>query len=153
FHGHIVRSLRGILGYEVEVDFTVAGRAASNGAEPGNAASANGSGREIPAIAPSPKPLQPEYQQPELAPTPAHGLNPRYTFDHLIEGGFNRMAVAGARSVADNPGRSYNPLFIYGGVGLGKTHILHAIGHEAMAQTSGCRVLYVSSETFTNEMV
>jgi chromosomal replication initiator protein len=154
FHGPIVRSLRGILGYEVEVDFTVLGRPAANGAAPSNAAS-DSQGDDIPTIAPSPRNVVSfqQYQQPELAATPAHGLNPRYTFDHLIVSGFNRMAAAGAKQVADDPGRAYNPLFIYGGVGLGKTHILHAIGHEAMEQHPGCRVLYVSSETFTNEMI
>ncbi len=154
FHGPIVRSLRGILGYEVEVDFTVLGRPANEDTPPGRKTRADDRGSDIPTIAPSPKaPMFHEYQQPELTPTPAHGLNPRYTFDHLIVSGFNRMAAAGAKSVADTPGHSYNPLFIYGGVGLGKTHILHAIGHYAMEHTPGCRVLYVSSETFTNEMI
>ncbi len=154
FHGPIVRSLRGILGYEVAVDFTVLGRPVSEDAAPGRRTRADEHGGDIPAIAPSPKaPAFPQYQQQELAPTPAHGLNPRYTFDHLIVNGFNRMAAAGAKQVADDPGRAYNPLFIYGGVGLGKTHILHAIGHKAMELHAGCRVLYVSSETFTNEMI
>ncbi len=154
FHGPIVRSLRGILGYEVEVDFTVLGRPANEDTTPGRKTRADDRGSDIPTIAPSPKAsMFHEYQQPELTPTPAHGLNPRYTFDHLIVSGFNRMAAAGAKSVADTPGHSYNPLFIYGGVGLGKTHILHAIGHYAMEHTPGCRVLYVSSETFTNEMI
>lgn len=154
FHGPIVRSLRGILGYEVAVDFTIVGRPASEDATPGRRTRAGDQHAEIPTIAPSPKATAyQEYQQPELAPTPAHGLNPRYTFDHLIKGKFNQMAAAAAAAVADTPGRSYNPLFIYGGVGLGKTHILHAIGHYAMENTPGCRVLYVSSETFTNEMI
>jgi chromosomal replication initiator protein len=154
FHGTIVRSLRGILGYEVAVDFTIVGRPASEETTPGRRTRADDQSGTIPAIAPSPKPTAfQQYQQPELAATPAHGLNPRYTFDHLIKGKFNQMAAAAAAAVADTPGRSYNPLFIYGGVGLGKTHILHAIGHYAMENTPGCRVLYVSSETFTNEMI
>ncbi len=76
-------------------------------------------------------------------------FNPKYTFDSFIVGNCNRLAYAAALKVAENPGQSYNPLFIYGGVGLGKTHLLHAIGHATLAQNM--RVLYVSAEQFTNE--
>lgn len=79
------------------------------------------------------------------------GINPRYTFDTFIVSNCNRMAHAAARGVADNPGHGYNPLFIYGGVGLGKTHLLHAIGH--VAQGNGTDVLYVSAEHFTNDFI
>ncbi len=78
-------------------------------------------------------------------------LNPRYTFDAFIVGNSNRLAHAASLAVAEAPGDSYNPLFLYGGVGLGKTHLLHAIGHQGVQ--TGLAVLYVSSEQFTNEIV
>jgi len=78
-------------------------------------------------------------------------LNPKYTFDSFVVSSCNRLAYAAALGVAENPGHSYNPLFIYGGVGLGKTHLLHAISH--VAQASNLRVLYLSAEQFTNEFV
>lgn len=80
-------------------------------------------------------------------------LNPKYTFDSFVIGNSNQFAQATCVAVADMPGRAYNPLFIYGGVGLGKTHLMHAIGHRVLAEHSRARVLYVSAETFTNEMV
>ena len=78
-------------------------------------------------------------------------FNPKYTFDSFIVGNCNRLAHAAALGIAENPGRSYNPLFIYGGVGLGKTHLLQAIGH--MAQASHIQVICVSGEQFTNEFI
>ncbi len=82
-----------------------------------------------------------------------NGLNPKYTFDKFIVGKSNELAHAAARAVAKNPGSAYNPLFIYGGVGLGKTHLLQATGHEILSKYPKTKLLYVTSEKFTNEFV
>lgn len=80
-------------------------------------------------------------------------INPKYTFDNFVVGGSNRFVYAAARAVSENPGQRYNPLFIYGGVGLGKTHIMHAIGNSLRSTRPDLKVLYVSSENFLNEFV
>jgi len=87
------------------------------------------------------------------AESAAGSLNPKFTFDTFVVGACNQFAHAAARSVATNPSRSYNPLFLYGGVGMGKTHLMHAIGRELMDKHGGMRIIYTSSERFMNEMI
>jgi len=81
------------------------------------------------------------------------GLNARYTFDTFIVGSSNQFAHAAARAVAEAPSRSYNPLFLYGGVGLGKTHLMHAIGRYVLTHEAGMKLTYISAERFMNEMI
>jgi chromosomal replication initiator protein len=96
---------------------------------------------------PAPAPLEPAF-------SPAAGLlNTRFRFDNFVVGSCNQFAHAAARAVADSPSRSYNPLFIYGGTGMGKTHLMHAIGRELLDRYPAIRVVYTSSERFMNEMI
>src|SRR5215469_5475405 len=90
--------------------------------------------------------------QPTLRPV-ATRLNPKYTFETFVIGSSNRFAHAAAVAVAEAPAKAYNPLFIYGDSGLGKTHLLHAIGHYAQIFYQGLKVRYVSSEEFTNDFI
>lgn len=106
-------------------------------------------------VPPPPVPSAPDTSggnQPHTAAEPAR-LNPKYTFDTFVIGSSNRFAHAAAVAVAEAPAKAYNPLFIYGGSGLGKTHLLHAIGHYTQRLYDGARVRYVSSEEFTNEFI
>ncbi len=127
----ISRLLVGVLNSSVSVNFVVA-----QGEE--------GEGVETETSAPLP------VEVPEASPRNS-SLNPRYTFETFVVGSGNRLAHAACQAVAEKPARAYNPLFLYGGVGLGKTHLLHAIGNACHAR--GSNVLYVSSEEFTNDLI
>ena len=102
--------------------------------------------------------LEKDGEKPKQTPaaTPEHdnnNLNPRYTFDTFVIGDNNRMAHAASIAVAEAPAEAYNPLFLYGGAGLGKTHLMHSIAHYIIEHNSSLNVLYVTSEDFTNEVI
>lgn len=108
-----------------------------------SATHANSSNRDTTATA---------YKEP-ANPNAYDGLNPKYTFDTFVIGKNSELAHAASVAVANNPGSQYNPLFIYGGVGLGKTHLMHAVGHQLLQKNQQGKVLYVTSEKFTNDYV
>ena len=80
-------------------------------------------------------------------------LNPKYTFDTFVVGSYNKLAHSAAQAVAEDPGHAYNPLFLYGGPGLGKTHLMHSIGHQILKKNPNAHIIYVTSEEFTNEVI
>jgi len=149
----------------VHVRFEIAGLGDAGSPPPAPQASAelpsNGAPAVEPQPAPSPAPASPRQADPAY-PAPFQGsgesdlplrLNELYSFDNYIIGPANSVAHASARAVGQNPGRAYNPLFIHGSVGLGKTHLLHAVCHEFMTRFPGDRVCFLSCEEFTNEFV
>ena len=130
--GTVNRMLFGITSSSVDVKFIVSGTEAEQIAD------------EAPLSTPSPVAASEQ-------PLRNLSINPRYVFDSYVVGAGNRLAHAACLAVAEKPARAYNPLFLYGGVGLGKTHLLHAIGNACLQR--GLNILYVSSEEFTNDMI
>ncbi|MGD0020146.1 MAG: chromosomal replication initiator protein DnaA [Candidatus Limnocylindrales bacterium] len=147
----ISQTLARIVGYSVQVEFVVR----PSGETPAGA-TANGSNGSAAhnGSAPAPSgPVRVEATRAGSSEGASSNINPRYTFSNFIVGSANRLAHAASLSVAERPGHAYNPLFLYGGVGLGKTHLMHAIGNAVIARYPRKRVVYATSEKFTNEFI
>lgn len=130
YQGKIEASLKSLTGKNIGIDYDII--------------------KDLSNILPNPDPIEPTRPQSEF---PLSELNPKYTFDGFVVGTSNRFAQATAEAVAKKPGRQFNPFFIYGGVGLGKTHLMHAIGHAMRKHNPHSRVFYTTSEQFVNEYI
>jgi chromosomal replication initiator protein len=150
----ISQTLARIVGYSVQVEFFIS---ATEPAADGSAGQLTDTGAGD--AAPLERAPATGSQHVRVEPTRVGGeggasnINPRYTFANFIVGSANRLAHAASLSVAERPGHAYNPLFLYGGVGLGKTHLMHAIGNQVTAKFPRKRVVYATSEKFTNEFI
>jgi chromosomal replication initiator protein len=136
----ISQTLARVVGYSVQVEFLVAAAGSAAATEPA---------APVQSVRVEPT----RVGAPEGAAAGVTSLNARYTFSNFIVGSANRLAHAASLSVAERPGHAYNPLFLYGGVGLGKTHLMHAIGNAVAAKFPRKRVVYATSEKFTNEFI
>jgi chromosomal replication initiator protein len=144
----ISQTLARIVGYSVQVEFLVEPTRNGNGTHAPEAEAGDGTD-DVAALRQTVR-VEPARIGGEPGAT---NLNPRYTFANFIVGSANRLAHAASLSVAERPGHAYNPLFLYGGVGLGKTHLMHAIGNQVIARFPRKRVVYATSEKFTNEFI
>lgn len=153
----IERALSDVLGREVRVEFVVAESRTAPSPGPtsrrpgGGSRSARSGGAETTAKKNPSGEL--DVRQPVLTSANGNGLQPHLTFDTYVVGSSNALAHAAARNIAEQPGTTYNPFFVHGGVGLGKTHLMHAIGHDALRLHPQLALMYVTSETFTNEVI
>jgi chromosomal replication initiator protein len=153
YSGVITEALEEVSRAEVLVNFVATGTAEAEAGAPQTAAEPGGGIMEQATRSSAPEGGSAEATLTAVQPTSSAGLNPRYTFDTFIVGSSNQFAHAACRAVAEAPSRSYNPLFIYGGVGLGKTHLMHAIGHYVLSHNRNLVLTYISSERFMNEMI
>ncbi|MDM7456654.1 MAG: chromosomal replication initiator protein DnaA [Tepidimonas sp.] len=158
YAGKIGAALQAITGQPVAVELVLASREAPSALRPPASAAASAGGERAVAAPARTEPVFAELPQvPTAAESPPsehkHRLNPALTFATLVEGSANRMARAAAMHVASSPGQLYNPLFIYGGVGLGKTHLVHAIGNQLLVDRPDAKVLYIHAEQFVSDVV
>ena len=151
YAGRIVAVLERLCGQSVSLELVLAPRSAPIKLDPSAGLSA--SGGAVVAAELASEPHVEDVVDPASAQVPRHRLNTALTFETLIEGSANRMARAAALHVAGAPGRLYNPLFIYGGVGLGKTHLMHAVGNKLLAGKPDAKVLYIHAEQFVSDVV